>query len=118
MINVVLIKRLKKIGIGEHFGVLIGENQVIDFQNEGIRIISLLEFSCNQTFKVTRLSQRLMSQGEFEAKLKKIQEFKYDLLNGNCEHWARDFVEGRFDSSQINSAVVLSLIGLAAYALS
>lgn len=118
MVNVVLIKRQKKIGVGEHFGVLVDENQVIDFQNEGVRTISLHEFSCNQTFEVTRLSHRSMSQSDFETKLKKIQGFEYDLLSGNCEHWARDFVEGKFDSLQINSAVVFSLIGLAVYALS
>lgn len=118
MVNVVLIKRQKKCGVGEHFGVLVDDNRVIDFQNEGISIISLHEFSSNQTFEVTRLSYRLMSQSEFETKLKKIQGFKYDLLSGNCEHWARDFVEGKFDSLQINSAVVFSLISLAVYALS
>lgn len=100
--KICLIFREKLTGVGAHYGVLIGNERVIDFQADvGFRSITLEEFRQNK--KIT-IEQEENYSPAIEERFKKLisENNKYDLLLNNCEHNARMIVAGVKRSTQIN----------------
>lgn len=118
MYTVSLIKRPKIKGIGEHFAVQFNQNQVLDIQLTGLKTITIEEFSHNGKYQVTTELTRTLTVEEFNRQVANLKRFKYSFFGGNCEHWARQFVEGKFESKQINGLAVISLLALIVFGLS
>lgn len=102
-----LISRPKLNLCGTHYGVHIDDNTVIDPQREGIKIISKTDFA--NGFPVSLESSRQVTPNELPAIKEKIGQFKYDLIDHNCEHFSRDVVENKRESRQIKFLIVAGL---------
>jgi hypothetical protein len=114
--TVSLIKRQKIEGLGTHYAVQLG-NQVFDIQKNGMNIISSGQFSHFGKYKVEVELTRTISYQEFLRQYEILKNLKYDKYTANCEHWARQFVEGKFQSHQIDGLVIVGSLIALAYAL-
>lgn len=103
-----LIRRRKLNGLGDHYGVKIG-NQVIDFHNEA-KLTTLDDFSKNGKYEVIEEAKAILPQDTLKERLNDLKDYKYDLPTKNCEHWARRMVEGIFYSKQTN---LIAFVGIA-----
>lgn len=95
-------------GIYKHFGVGIGENQVIHFSGQdksSARIVlsSLIEFSDGNIIYQSIGTPSFSESTIISRAYSKLGENfgGYDLLNNNCEHFARWCVFGVSSSSQV-----------------
>ncbi len=102
-----LVYREKLSGFGRHYGAILPDGSCLDFSPEGIRRCTQAEFSVGRKiFSEKEVKYSSHVQRRFEALIN--GQKKYDLVNFNCEHFARFLTEGESKSEQINT----SLIGL------
>lgn len=95
-----LISRPKLNMCGMHYGVKLGDTTVMDPQKDGIKIITPDDFAKGFSVKVE--SFRDIPFYEIASIQERINKFKYDLFEDNCEHFSRDLVERKRESRQIN----------------
>lgn len=109
-----LIKRFKRGGLGFHWGVMSPYGWVAEYTIDGdLRICSIEEFSAGIDIAI----ERLIPRNEWRGVYQRLDELKrsprrYDLLQWNCETFARWLVGEPPRSEQIRG-----LIGLAGLAL-
>lgn len=99
MFEISLISRPKLNLLGIHYGVDLGNGKVLDPQQNGIQIISRQDFGKGHPVKIE--SKRLANLTEWLGIFSLTENFKYDLLDNNCEHASRLIVEKKKESKQV-----------------
>lgn len=104
-----IISRPKLNGPGRHFGVLLSSGICFDFLPTGIRKTTELDFANGHQIK------REEKIFETKAAIKRLieiveKEVKYDLINFNCENFARYLATGKSESKQISFFLVLTIL--------
>lgn len=107
--SVAIVSRPKLTGFGDHWGVRLWDNRIVDLVNDqGIRIVSAKVFAQGRSTKVIReipsASRRDVMQ---RIHLAQSERRPYDLLNWNCEQFATWLVGERPESPQIAGFAIL-----------
>ena len=98
-----LVYREKLAGFGKHYGAILPDGSYLDFSLEGIRRCTQPEFAAGrQVFSEKEVKYSSHVQRRFEALVN--GQLKYNLINFNCEHFARFLTEGESKSEQVNSS--------------
>lgn len=107
-----LIYRPKISGIGFHYGAILPDGTYLDFSPSGIRRCLEEEFKCGkQIYKEKVIPYTEAVRRRLNDLV--MQKAKYDLVNFNCEHFARYLVEGERKSTQISFiAASFAIFGL------
>ncbi len=113
MFKISLISRPKLNLLGIHYGVCLGNGNVIDIQQDGIKLIPITDFT--RGFKTSIESSRWIGRNELLESLGEHKTFKYDLFENNCEHVSRKIVENKKISKQLIFFVIFAAIGLLLY---
>jgi len=108
-----IVARPKLNGLGEHWGVNLGNGYVAhNTQEKGAHLTTLINF---QQGKKMRVVKDLSNYNSIQIHLKAMQEIQakkpYDLIANNCETFANVVVGEKPASSQV-SAVILSCLAL------
>lgn len=98
-----LISRPKFLTI-RHYGVLIGDT-CLQLTPKGYQKCSLQEFCEGQPITIEK---EVPYSSTVETRLRSFRPngLKYDLINLNCEHFARYLVEGEARSNQVQSFIL------------
>lgn len=102
------------LGAYEHHGVYTGEGTVVHRTQDGVSEVSLAEFSEGHFIEKVPHSDRLGKRKDVVRRARSyIGDNDYNLVFGNCEHFANKMISGRSESSQVNTAVndISSFIG-------
>lgn len=113
MFKISLISRPKLNLLGIHYGVCLGNGNVIDVQQDGIKLIPITDFS--RGFKTSIESSRWIGGNELLQTLSEHKTFKYDIFENNCEHVSRKIVEKKKISKQLTFFAIIAAIGLLLY---
>jgi hypothetical protein len=109
----------KKLGNVLHYGVLLPNGQCYELTPAGPKLSSIEEFAGGQqvTVELEILYTNEVHRRFWELTIGKI---KYDLVNFNCEHFARYLLEGQAESKQVNGMLfaVLTILALVVIARS
>lgn len=107
-----LISRTKLSGAGKHVGVLLPDGLVAHMTPQGAAIVTFEEFA--QGRDVT-LEKAAPAAHHYQLHWRAYQSIgrtaPYDTWKRNCEHYATWLMGEAPQSSQVNGAVVLGLIG-------
>lgn len=96
-------------GVYRHYGVDIGDNEVIHFSGENETKAKIIKTSKNEFAKGGRIEKSYMGEAQYSedeivsrAYSKLGDTFGgYDLINNNCEHFANWCVRGKKTSVQV-----------------
>lgn len=122
-----IVCREKLVGVGTHYGVMVEyagrsiEPECWELNIDGLRRMTLGEFG--QRRRVVR-EVSITDLRAVNAAIQRLNRsvlnpsIRYDLLQVNCEHWARGIVQGERRSSQISGLVGLGSLLLVAYVVS
>lgn len=121
-----LIRR-RKLGVPTawHFGAAFEFNEparlyIVELQGDGLRALTLRGFANDRMVEVLRTIQhpRLI-----DAAIRRLNYFlnrgktpRYHLFSQNCEHFARFVVEGKRQSPQVQTGVILGTLACAGVA--
>lgn len=115
-----LIYRSKTNGFGQHWGVLLPDGRVADYQSvEGLRICNIEKFSAGLDVHIEKAVPLSEWSGVF-SRLDGLRQAPpdYHLIDWNCETFARWLVGEPPRSEQINDLAILATIGIAVKVLS
>jgi len=113
---ILVITRPKKIGFGTHWGVQLPNGVVVDYtETHGLRFTTADGFADASDVAIVSSVPSYMNPAIYERlNLVKLNRQKYDLLNWNCETFAKWLTEGNPKSDQIIGLVIFaSVAGLA-----
>lgn len=104
-----LISRQKLSGMGKHYGVLLSNERCLDFHPQGITESNLKEFSKGLEVQIE------ISLPETKESYRRLEELKknkkvYNLIDFNCENFARYLAEGKSESRQVFIASALIIL--------
>ncbi len=116
MYEIALISRPKLNLLGVHYGVDLGNGKVLDPQQEGIKIVSRKEFAKGHPVVVE--AKRITSIFEWMNLFTALNEFKYDLIDNNCEHVSRSVVEKKKESRQVQFVAIALIVAITGYLIS
>lgn len=109
-----LVWRLKLDGrIGRHYGVLLPSGHVAHLSPHGVvAIVSLAEFAQRLAVTLEKAApddRHLQIQWRAQQSVGRV--LPYDLWTQNCQHYATWVIGEKPESSQVNAAVCLLLLG-------
>jgi hypothetical protein len=121
-----LVSRTKLNGIGKHFGVLLDYGSpamglVVDVQaTEGVRAVPVGEFAQRRPVSVEAEFDEPLAVWNAWNRLSTIgqQSHGFDIIKGNCEHFARYVCWGNYESRQVKAATTLGGLALLLWLLS
>lgn len=88
----------------EHHGVYIGDGLVIHYEDSGITIDTLDEFSQGFDVDVVPHPESPFAGQEIRSRaISRLGEAEYDLVFNNCEHFANWCCTGNEKSEQVNT---------------
>lgn len=95
----------------QHFGIDIGDGTVVhlatdrDRQGMSVQRVSLEQFANSATVSVEVVAEELAADLVVERSLAAVGNVGYDLMIGNCEHFARKMKTGKGQSHQVDMCV-------------
>lgn len=116
MFKASLISRPKLNLCGTHYGVQLGDHTVLDPQRGGVQTITTEQFSKGMPVNIE--ATRELGFFELHALKEMVQNFKYDFVDHNCEHFSRGIVEKKKESRQIQFVFIAALAFFSLWLLS
>lgn len=111
-------------GLYSHHGIYVGNNQVIhysgkstgmlDFGAGEIEKISLTDFVANAELYVIRHATQFEAAEIVQSAHSRLGEQDYSLFFNNCEHFANWCVNGKSQSHQVTTGVLISSASISA----
>ena len=95
----------------QHFGIDIGDGTVVhlatesDGQRMSVQRVSLEEFAKGAEVSVEVVADELAPDVVVERSIAAVGRVGYDLMIGNCEHFAREMKTGKGQSHQVDMCV-------------
>ena len=106
-----VLKRRKGVGLITHFGVVVGDNLILqNTPGKGEHAVTLKEFSAGGQIAVNRSNVHPNAIAHRASSLLQNPQ-KYDVFRNNCEHTVTKVVEGRAVSPQIAVWGLLAVLG-------
>lgn len=97
-----VISRPKLNGFGKHLGFLLLNGQVAHMETSGAVVVTFEEFALGRPVQLEKAANpQHYHQIQYRAyqSIGRIPE--YDILNGNCEHYAYWLLDGKPQSPQV-----------------
>ena len=114
-----LVNRRKvSVPVGWHFGAVFEYEEpaylhIVELQGDGLRSSTLRDFANDRDVEILRTIQhpRLIdfAMRRLNYVIDRANVLRYNPLSQNCEHFARFVVEGKRQSKQVQTGVVLGL---------
>eukprot|EP00800_Vazella_pourtalesii_P006049 TRINITY_DN173_c0_g1_i12.p1 TRINITY_DN173_c0_g1~~TRINITY_DN173_c0_g1_i12.p1 ORF type:complete len:173 (+),score=34.06 TRINITY_DN173_c0_g1_i12:55-573(+) len=112
----ILYRDNKIVGLANHYGVYIGEEGVIDFSREGVRLSSFGDFAGQYEIHIRRYDRMRSKEEIVETALYYLKDEEewgeYNLVFNNCEHFASFCATGEKKSGQVKKAVIAGAVGV------
>jgi hypothetical protein len=113
-----LISRAKRDGIGNHYGVLLADQSVIEFDPSGVNVTNLRAFASGASVYAHAIAPReALSSILQRAHSALKQDIPYRLIDSNCEHFARWLIGLPRESKQISFVALLALVAAVLYSV-
>ncbi|KAI6657341.1 NC domain protein [Oopsacas minuta] len=112
----VIYRDNKVFELANHYGVYIGDEGVIHFSQDGIKLMSYDEFASGyevslKRYDATHPREQIVEVARYY--LKHPEEWDdYSLVFNNCEHFASFCATGKKKSGQVQKAVVAGAVGV------
>lgn len=107
-----LVTKIDALGLTQHHGLCVGDDQVIHLGKSGlVEQSSLGEFSDGEAVRVIDIAG--CTATALERAYSQLGQRPYHLFHGNCEHFVTWCLTGKSSSEQISNAVHLSTQAIA-----